>query len=102
MKRIRRDRNEQLATRTKDTLKIIKRVKLEINMLLEKQQVEVNTLITFLRFSLGARAPKHVKNDEYQEQVEMQMDMLEAELSTSRYQKYSQLDKQSNPSNNIS
>lgn len=64
MKRIRRDRNEQLATRTKDTLKIIKRVKLEINMLLEKQQVEVNTLITFLRYSLGARAPKHVKNDE--------------------------------------
>jgi hypothetical protein len=37
MKRIRRDRNEQLATRTKDTLKMIKRLKLEINMLLEKQ-----------------------------------------------------------------
>lgn len=71
MKRIRRDRNEQLAIRTKDTLKIIKRVKLEINMMLEKQQVEVNTLITFLRFSLGARAPKQVPNDDYQEQIEM-------------------------------
>jgi hypothetical protein len=46
----------------------------------------VNTLITFLRFSLGARAPKEVsKNSDYQEQIEMQMDLLDAELSTSRY-----------------
>lgn len=36
MKRIRRDRNEQLATRNKDTLKAIKRVKLEINTMVEK------------------------------------------------------------------
>jgi hypothetical protein len=60
MKRIRRDRNEQLATRHKDTLKVIKRVKLEINELIERQQVEITTLIKFLKYALGKRAPKEL------------------------------------------
>ena len=61
MKRIRRDRNEQLALRHKDTLKLIKRVKLEINNLIERQQVEMSILIKFLKYALGKRGPKAVE-----------------------------------------
>jgi len=59
-------------------------VKLEINTLLEKQQVEISTLVSFLRFSLGKRAPKEVKPTEFTNMVEEQMILLDTELSTRR------------------
>jgi len=44
MKRIRRDRDEQLLQRGKDVRKMVKRNKLELSELVEKQQMESRTL----------------------------------------------------------
>ena len=67
MKRIRRARNEELANRHKDTRMIIKRTQIEVADLLEKQKVEQNTLLKFLKYSLGLRAPKTApKNQEFE------------------------------------
>ena len=70
MKRIRRERNEQLATRHKDTRMIVKRTQIEVADLLEKQKVEQNTLIKFLKYSLGYRPAKpDSKNKDVEQEI---------------------------------
>ena len=58
MKRIRRERDEQLIDRLRDMRTLTKRNKIELTELLQKQQYEISTLTQFMRFSLGRRAPK--------------------------------------------
>lgn len=58
MKRIRRDRDELLVIRQRETENVIKRAKLQIKDIQEKHTVELKTLVDFMKFSLGKRAPK--------------------------------------------
>ena len=61
MKRIQREREELLMRRRNEADAIIRRNKNEIQDIQEKQKVEMRTMVDFLRFSLGKRAPKSVE-----------------------------------------
>ena len=61
LKRIQRDRNEQLKHRQIDSQRLIQRNKNLLLDLLNKQNMETRRTTQFLRFALGARAPERKK-----------------------------------------
>lgn len=58
MKRIQRDRDEQLIHRQTDSRLIIQRNKNILADIIERQQIESKNTIIFLKYVLGRRAPK--------------------------------------------
>mmetsp|Transcript_1454 Transcript_1454/g.2546 ORF Transcript_1454/g.2546 Transcript_1454/m.2546 type:complete len:125 (-) Transcript_1454:40-414(-) len=58
LKRIQRDRNEQLKHRQIDSQRLIQRNKNLLLDLLNKQNMETRRTTQFLRFALGARSPE--------------------------------------------
>ena len=58
MKRIQRDRDEQLIHRQTDSRILIQRNKNMLADIVERQQIETKNTVNFLKFSLGKRAPK--------------------------------------------
>ena len=58
MKRIRRERDEQLIDRQRDARTMTKRHKIELSDIVQKHKQEIGTLTEFMRYSLGKRAPK--------------------------------------------
>ena len=65
MKRIARDRNEQITQKKRDGRKLMKRNKNEVSDLMEKQNYEIKTIVSFMKFSLGKRAPKEEEKEAY-------------------------------------
>ena len=63
MKRIARDRNEQITQKKRDGRKLMKRNKNEVSDLMEKQNYEIKTIVSFMKFSLGKRAPKEEEKE---------------------------------------
>lgn len=61
LKRIQRDRNEQLKHRQIDSQRLIQRNKNLLLDLLNKQNMETRRTNQFLRFALGARSPDKKK-----------------------------------------
>jgi hypothetical protein len=61
LKRIQRDRNEQLKHRQIDSQRLIQRNKNLLLDLLNKQNIETRRTNNFLRFALGARSPEKKK-----------------------------------------
>ena len=61
LKRIQRDRNEQLKHRQIDSQRLIQRNKNLLLDLLNKQSMETRRTNMFLRFALGARSPEKAK-----------------------------------------
>lgn len=58
LKRIQRDRNEQLKHRQMDSQRLIQRNKNLLLDLLNKQNTETRRTNQFLRFALGVRSPE--------------------------------------------
>jgi hypothetical protein len=59
LKRIQRDRNEQLKHRQMDSQRLIQRNKNLLLDLLKKQNMEIRRTTQFLSFALGTRSPAH-------------------------------------------
>ena len=59
LKRIQRDRNEQLKHRQMDSQRLIQRNKNLLLDLLKKQNMEIRRTTQFLNFALGTRSPAH-------------------------------------------
>lgn len=68
LKRIQRDRNEQLLHRKIDSKRIIQRSKNLIQHLQKKQSLESRKTKDFLQFSLGTRAPAKKQNSKSRSQ----------------------------------
>ena len=58
MKRIQRDRDEQLIHRQTDSRVLIQRNKNMLADVIERQQIETKNTAAFLKYVLGQRAPK--------------------------------------------
>lgn len=57
LKRIQRDRDEQLRHRAQDSQKLVQRNRNVLQDIIQKQQLEAKKTLDFLKYSLGKRSP---------------------------------------------
>ena len=62
LKRVQRDRDEQLCHRQQDSKILIQRNKNMIRDMAKRHQTESKKTLEFLKYALGNRAPKPAKN----------------------------------------
>jgi hypothetical protein len=84
LRRIQRDRDEQLIHRQTDSRLLIQRNKNMIADIMERQQVESKNTIAFLKYALGRRAPKEedhsnspVRNFQYTDLSQSQLNTVD-------------------------
>ena len=88
LKRIQRDRNEQLKHRQIDSQRLIQRNKNLLLDLLNKQNMETRRTNQFLRFALGARSPdktKYFKSKLFYDPNESKLPMSQQQPRNTKY-----------------